>query len=647
MPAFALDLDHDGIRLLTREGDGWIVLQTVRLDDARLADRMAEMRAAAETLGGPDFETALIIPPSEILYTTVDVPAGRTRLRDSDVATTLEGLTPCPVDELVFDWRRDGDKLRVAALDINTLNEAEAFALQHRLNPVGFTARPTPDQFPDAPDFGPTQVAQQREDAAKQPEEKIEPEAPPVPVVEPEPETAPIIATVQKEPRAPAPKPAPQPAISAPAPGHRLNSSPWTGLTDRKGPGLTALVVLTFAAILIWIAYALVTPESEATSVLPPVAETPRTAEGPVIPDDGLPSETARAAAEEPSPTAPAPSSAETAPNEMYERREFAIFVPDAAARGGDAELPPPVDYAEITAAEIWQTPPPPGRVPAPSQLDTLYLASIDPAVRVGDAFALSPVSLDPGFAARPATPPPAGQVFDLDERGLVRATEDGAETPEGTTVTLGPPPVAPPPRPETAAPDTSDAVALALAGPRPRPRPDGLVERNERAELGGRSRAELAGLRPAPRPPSAQATAMAALPETAPPSDQAVGRSLQPKDRPDNFDATVAALRARAEDRPQRAVASAAPSQPQIPSSASVARQATIEDALNLRRVNLIGVYGTASDRRALVRLPSGRYIKVKVGDSVDGGQVAAISDGELRYVKRGRNVTLKVPSG
>ena len=34
-----------------------------------------------------------------------------------------------------------------------------------------------------------------------------------------------------------------------------------------------------------------------------------------------------------------------------------------------------------------------------------------------------------------------------------------------------------------------------------------------------------------------------------------------------------------------------------------------------------------------------------VEVGDRLDGGRVAAISDSELRYVKGGRNVVLKSP--
>jgi hypothetical protein len=91
--------------------------------------------------------------------------------------------------------------------------------------------------------------------------------------------------------------------------------------------------------------------------------------------------------------------------------------------------------------------------------------------------------------------------------------------------------------------------------------------------------------------------------------------------------------------------VAAVAPAGPTIPTRASVARQATIQNAISLRQVNLIGVYGTPSDRRALVRLANGRYVKVEVGDRVDGGRVAAIGDSSLQYVKNNRNITLAMP--
>ncbi len=85
----------------------------------------------------------------------------------------------------------------------------------------------------------------------------------------------------------------------------------------------------------------------------------------------------------------------------------------------------------------------------------------------------------------------------------------------------------------------------------------------------------------------------------------------------------------------------------PKLPSSASVSREATVKNALNLREVNLIGVYGKPSDRRALVRLGNGRYRKVEVGDRLDGGRVSAIGDAELRYNKSGRAIVLKMPRG
>jgi hypothetical protein len=92
--------------------------------------------------------------------------------------------------------------------------------------------------------------------------------------------------------------------------------------------------------------------------------------------------------------------------------------------------------------------------------------------------------------------------------------------------------------------------------------------------------------------------------------------------------------------DEPE--VASAAPS---IPTRASVAKQATYRNSINLSKINLIGVYGTSSNRYAMVRQANGRFVKVGVGDRVDGGRVAAISDRELRYVKNGTTLTLQMP--
>ena len=157
----------------------------------------------------------------------------------------------------------------------------------------------------------------------------------------------------------------------------------------------------------------------------------------------------------------------------------------------------------------------------------------------------------------------------------------------------------------------------------------------------------------------TAAATAsLAALPTPAeniiegPANSQAVRASVRPDGRPKNFARIV--KRAIAQQPKDDAgngtrVASIAPRTvtPKVPSSASVAKSATVKNAINLRGVSLIGVYGKPSSRRALVRLSNGRYQKVQVGDRIDGGRVSAIGDSELRYKKGSRNLVLKMPKG
>ena len=154
------------------------------------------------------------------------------------------------------------------------------------------------------------------------------------------------------------------------------------------------------------------------------------------------------------------------------------------------------------------------------------------------------------------------------------------------------------------------------------------------------------------------------AAPETQ--SKLVIASSRRPLARPQNFKSSVdAALAAVAIEAAKSATAPAAEAKPasnktsqkvasvktsrspNLPSRANVAKEATVKNAIHLSAINLIGVYGSNSDRRALVRLKSGRYVKVQIGDRLDGGRVAAIGSGELKYVKSGRNVTLKMPTG
>ncbi len=319
-----------------------------------------------------------------------------------------------------------------------------------------------------------------------------------------------------------------------------------------------------------------------------------------------------------------------------------------------------------------------PNGVPLTETSRGITIAALDGIVPKTDAVALPGLQFDPAA------------IFDADPPSQFSGDEDVAALPEASdalgleeTVDDDPmniagvqPEIIAEPEVPAVAEDpfrlTPTALARALPDRAPRARPAGFTTRIERQNYGGRTLAELRKIRPGARPASAQIEALVALASRAP-SDLAIEVSAPPRAKPQDFDAIVAATQVQREAERQAEIlalrspdttaaieaalaedtAAEEAALPQstptlvIPSSASVARQATLEDAIRLNRVNLVGVYGLASDRRALVRLPSGRYVKVKVGDRVDGGTVASISESELRYTKRGKTIALRMPKG
>lgn len=298
---------------------------------------------------------------------------------------------------------------------------------------------------------------------------------------------------------------------------------------------------------------------------------------------------------------------------------------------------------AQYAASGVLQKAPDAPAEPQGSRIDDLYIASIDPATSSHDAVAL-PTEVTRSQEARPASPlpPPApGTNFSFDTRGLVTPTPEGTLSPDGVLIFSGRPDFVPPPRPTP--PDTDVITREDLRSLRPKPRPEGLVEDNERAQLGGITRSEMASLRPMARPASVQAEAGSAGDEA--PNDLAINASPTPGYRPGDFATIVTAaleLAGASDGSSVSAIPASATTSPSIPTRASVATQATIDNALRLNDINLIGIYGSDSSRRALVRLKSGRYIKVSVGDRLNGGQVLSISETRLIYKKNNRNLTL-----
>ena len=158
-PAFALNLSPGGISLLHRTSRGWLLVGAVALDDPDMPAALGYLRKTALGLAPRGFATKLILPASQILYTAVEAPGPDAANRRRQIARALEGWTPYAAVDLVFDWSGTGGRVNVAVVARETLEEAEAFAQEHRFNPVSFVAMPEDGTFADEPFFGQTTKA--------------------------------------------------------------------------------------------------------------------------------------------------------------------------------------------------------------------------------------------------------------------------------------------------------------------------------------------------------------------------------------------------------------------------------------------------------------------------------------------------------
>ena len=371
------------------------------------------------------------------------------------------------------------------------------------------------------------------------------------------------------------------------------------------------------------------------------------------------------------------------------------------------ADLPPPpaepAPETGLTAALAD------GNNPNPEPQDEILLATMDAPPVAPDPLSLpKPEARGDPQPASPPPPPPFGTVYKFDADGQIIPTPEGIMTPEGVLLIAGKPPVVPAVRPAalsvaqgavaptdpalaTLEPATAAPLATdpALVGKRSKPRPAALAPAalpDDDAALAPATDSRFAGLRPRLRPAemlaagdaariaSASASLVATteddqadlLVAASSRSPMAVAISRKPEARPRDLsravEAAVAAAVRAPDPAPEEQTAAAAQPEkdaspeadnepelasaaPNIPTKASVAKQATFKNAINLSKINLIGVYGTQSSRYALVRQANGRYKKVKVGDRIDGGQIAAITATEVRYKKGSKMLTLALP--
>jgi hypothetical protein len=159
-PTFALDLTRDTIALLHRNPKGWLSIGEAAFDAPDLEEALDYLRKTALGLSPMGMACKIVLPNSQVLYSEVTAPGPSRNDKRRQIAAALEGRTPYPVEDLVFDWSGKGATVKVAVVARETLAEAEAFATGHRLNPVSFVAIPPDGGFVGEPWFGPTAAAE-------------------------------------------------------------------------------------------------------------------------------------------------------------------------------------------------------------------------------------------------------------------------------------------------------------------------------------------------------------------------------------------------------------------------------------------------------------------------------------------------------
>ena len=427
-----------------------------------------------------------------------------------------------------------------------------------------------------------------------------------------------------------------------------------------------------------------------------PVPETPgpdETAAAPVTEPESPapttePAETATATSREPQPAGPndvAPSLPDLAPAVAADPIPDASTGRPGAAIESAVTLPTPAPLPPFATAASDQ---PASEQPAPVAFGALQRFDADgnivataEGVRTPQGFVL--------YAGRPETAPPkrpeaiealAAAMASAAASSTTPETADAATLPaeSATGEALAPDevlfaapepqeltastqrpvarpaaivPPAPPEASPSAEPDAPEAPLEAPAEPAPDdqamaapPPPDpATAARRPLARPAAIADAAKAATEPAPVL-AASRYAVATSPSPAPrPSllnravEQALAAALAEPSATAETDTAAASPEDLDEPEPESAA-------PDIPTKANVAKQATIANAIDLGDLSLIGIVGSSSRPRALVRTQKGKILTVTVGDKLDGGKVSGIGDGQLTYVKGGKTHVLKM---
>ena len=162
---WGFDLDMSAVRLMRREGDHWQEIARENIDGPDIEDRLMSMVHLVEE----GAKVHLFLPRDQILYTDVKISSESAAPREIEKA--MEGRTPYALDELRIDWvLASSGTARVAAIALETLDEAAAFAEARGLEPAGFSSLAEADDFPRMPVFGGDAPVADHQDTQEEPD---------------------------------------------------------------------------------------------------------------------------------------------------------------------------------------------------------------------------------------------------------------------------------------------------------------------------------------------------------------------------------------------------------------------------------------------------------------------------------------------
>ena len=139
-PDFALSLSYDGIALLARDAEGWMVMGRVPVNAPNLKEALSDLYNQALTRSPGSVDVKLVIPEAQIKYLQLEDDGARGAAMQDRINRALEAETPYQAHELVCDWAIVERQIHVAAVARETLTQAEIFSTAHGFSPACFVA---------------------------------------------------------------------------------------------------------------------------------------------------------------------------------------------------------------------------------------------------------------------------------------------------------------------------------------------------------------------------------------------------------------------------------------------------------------------------------------------------------------------------